>query len=358
MDFIADRNDLAMAVAAVAPGLPARPVNPAHLGVLVGALGEVAQVTAADGASVLNCVFDAETSENGQFVFPRIFPEVAKSLPGERVRIQVEGLTGTVTSGKTTFTFPVIPGGNYPFSLLDVPVIGEVDGPEFRMALRKVLPAVSRDNPLPALTAVMLYLDIGKLMLAATDKYALAVAECDFTSHSEGLEFADPGDRQVLLPGRMAEKIARMDGAVMSLGLDKNRIQVRSGGLTLTCPQVDGKYPQWNMILSLGDQWTQLPDGLADSVKRASLTLGDKEAVVLDFGDELTVRSEGSKGGFAESFPVDYNGEHTIVRVSPSMLSDALAWCGEVCVEQGRPLVFRGHGTRYMIQVRRENAQA
>ena len=243
--------------------------------------------------------------------------------------------------------------------MLDVPVIGEVDGPEFRMALRKVLPAVGRDNPLPALTAVMLYFDVSSLTLAATDKYALAVADCGFESHSEGLEFADPEDRQVLLPGRMAEKIARMDGAVMSLGSDKNRIQVRSGGLTVTCSQVSGKYPNWEMILSLGDQWTRLPEDLADAVKRASITLGDKEAVRLDFEDgHLFVRSEGSKGGFAEDFSVEYTGKSVSVLVGPSMLSDAIAFCDEVSVEPGKPLVFRGPGTRYMIQVRRRNAPA
>ena len=321
---------------------------------LVYAMGEVAQFTASDGDVTLNCVTEADTETDGQFVFPRVFPDVVKSLPGSTIEISAEGTTGTVASGRSTFTFPVSPGEDYPFPSLSLPVIGDMDGPEFRMALRKVLPAASKDNPLPALTAIRLETGaLEDLRLVATDKYHLAVSDC-------GLELSDcdHGGKVALLPGRVAEKIVRMDGAGMTLALDDGRIQFRSGGFTVTCTQVDAQgYPKWDFILSMGQDWLQLPGGLADAVKRAVLTLKEKEPVSLIFArGELVVATETDRGCFSESLPVDYEGEQLELLVSPGLLLDALAWCDEISLQGNKPLLLRGPGCRYLVQVRRGNA--
>lgn len=347
MRFSCDRDDLFAAVTAAAQGVPSRPQHPVYAGILVSARGEVVQLTASDGFTVYNCITDAETEENGRLLFPRVFTEIVKELPKGKVEIQAPGGTGVVTGGKSRFTVPLLPGGDFPLPSLELPLLGEVDGPEFRMALRKVLSAVDRNSATPALTAVLMDVEPGLIRLAATDHYRLATADCD-------MGFSEYERKQILLPGMVAERAARMEGVSMTLAQDGNMIQVRSGGFTITCPQMGGKFPKWDIILSMGEQWTKLPEGFGDAVRRAALTLGEKEAVMLDFGQmALTVKTDGSKGGFMEAFAWDYEGGPVSAMVGHSLLKDALAWCDEISVEKGRPLLFRGRNCRYMTQVRR-----
>lgn len=359
MKLTIDRNKLAEAVTSAAQGLSSRPSSPVHAGLLVSAVGEMAQFTASDGFTAYNCITDAESGADGQFFFPRVFTEIVRTLPGGEVGILAEKGIGTVTCGKSRFTFPVLPGtepGGYVIPNLDLPLLGEVDGPEFRMALRKVLPALDLNSVTPAFTAVRMEVGLN-LGLVATDSYTIAVSDCDVD-----VTDCDHEGKVVLLPGRVAEKAARMEGARMALCLDGSTVQVRSGGFSITCPQLSAKYPRWDIILSMGEQWAKLPEDLGDAVKRAALTLGEKEPVSLSFAaqtdelpGELVVSTDGSKGGFTETFGFDeYKGPPVTVRVGHLLLRDALNWCDEVSVEIGRPLLFRGEGVRYLVQTRRD----
>ena len=352
MDLSIERNQLAEAVASVSSGLPARPQHPIHLGMLVSAADGLVQVTTSDGQVVMNAMTEGEVSTEGSWVFPRVFAEIAKALPAGEVRIRAENFTVSLACGKARFTFPVQDGSLYPFPSLELPVIGEVDGPEFRMALRKVLPALDSTNATTAMTAVQMGFNIaGDITLVAADHYMIAVAECEY----DLLADYRPAP-YVLIPGKVAEKFARTDGVRLAVCLDGNRIQVRSGGLSITSALLDEKFPAWEKAMSGEGEWTQLPEDLREAVKRAALTLGEKEAVMLDFDQiALTVKADGSKGGFMETFQWDYDGSPVNVLVGHQLLLQALNWCDEVCVREGKPLLLRGTGVRYLTQVRRGN---
>lgn len=350
MDFTLERNALAEAVSSVAPGLVPRPQHPHHAGILVTAMDNLIQLTASDGQVVMNHIAEAEVTEEAAWVFPRVFAEIVKLLPAADVRIQAGNFTGTIACGKARFTFPVQPGKDYPFPSLSLPVIGEVDGPEFRMALRKVLPALDANNATTAMTAIqMIVSPVGDIQLVAADHYMIAVADCDMD-----LADCDFGDQKVLIPGKVAEKFARTDGVRLAICLDGNRIQVRSGGLSITSALLDEKFPAWEKAMGGEGEWTPLPEDLREAVKRAALTLGEKEAVMLDFDQiALTVKADGAKGGFMEALPWDYDGGPVSVQVGHQLLSQALGWCDQVCVREGKPLLLRGRSVRYLVQARR-----
>jgi DNA polymerase III subunit beta len=347
MRFQADRAEFAKAAAAVAQGLPLRPAIPVHLGMLVHVFDGFVQLTASDGDTAFNMTVPGTTTEEGGFIFPRVFPDAVKSLAGDELAVSVQGSQALLTCGRSEFTFSVEPGRKFPFPVLDVPELGFADGEQFRAALKQVLPAASKDNPLPALTALMLQARPDSLTVVATDKYALACSRVDW----DGLEH-DPA----LLPARLAEFIARMDGERVRIGWDGNRFQVRSGSFTITCRLIQGQFPMaWDKILQAAGKWQKLPDELTSVVKRAALALhpSDGGGIYLDFGDELTVTSSG-KARFSESVPMEC--EPLRVKVGCEMLLDALACCDEVLV--GNPLVLQGERCRWMVQVRREVAEA
>lgn len=354
MDLTIERNTLAEAVASVAPGLVPRPQYPHHAGILVTAMDNLVQLTASDGQVVMNHIAEAEVTEEAAWVFPRVFAEIVKLLPAADVRIQAGNFTGTIACGKARFTFPVQPGKDYPFPSLSLPVIGEADGPEFRMALRKVLPALDANNATTAMTAVLMRVDTDFVQFVAADHYMIAVSECGWELHNESVEYCDEEDRRILIRGKAAERIARMDGAVMAICMDKNMVQVRSGGLSITSTTLGEKFPAWEKAMSEEGEWTQLPEDLREAVKRAALTLAEKEAVWLEFaGDELMVSTIGTKAHFAEQLTVEYGGEAAGIQVGHQLLSQALSWCDEVCVREGKPLLLQGKGVRYLVQVRR-----
>lgn len=350
MDLTIERNQLAEAVASVAPGLVPRPQYPHHAGILVTAMDNLIQLTASDGQVVMNHIAEAEVTQEAAWVFPRVLAEIAKALPAGDIRISVENFTASLACGKARFTLPVLPGRDYPFPSLSLPVIGEVDGPEFRMALRKVLPALDANNATTAMTAIqMIVSPVGDIQLVAADHYMIAVADCDMD-----LADCDFGDQKVLIPGKVAEKFARTDGVRLAICLDGNRIQVRSGGLSVTSTTLGEKFPAWEKAMGSGEQWTKLPEDLRDAVKRGALTLSEKEAVMLDFDQiALTVKADGTKGGFMEALAWDYDGGPVNVLVGHQLLLQALGWCDEVCVREGKPLLLQGKGVRYLTQVRR-----
>lgn len=362
MDLTIERNQLAEAVASVAPGLPARPLHPVHAGMLVTAMDGLVQFTASDGQVVMNAMTEAEVTTEGSWVFPRVLAEVTKALPAGEVRISAENFTASLACGKARFTFPVQQGRDFPYPSLELPCIGEVDGPEFRMALRKVLPALDQHNATTAMTAVLMRVDADVIRFVAADHYMIAVSECEWELHNESVEYCDEEDRRILIPGKAAERIARTDGVRLVICLDGNRIQVRSGGLSITSTTLGEKFPAWEKAMGSGTQWTKLPEGTRDAVKRAALTLGEKEAVMLDFDQiALTVKADGARGGFMETFSVnrdgsgdwDYDGDPVNVSIGHQLLLQALNWCDEVCVREGKPLLLRSRGVKYLVQVRR-----
>src|SRR5215472_11901262 len=67
---------------------------------------------------------------------------------------------------------------------------GTVDGGVLAVAAAQVVPAASRDDTLPMLTAVCLEIDGETLTLAATDRYRLAVREVSWVPAVPGLRAA------------------------------------------------------------------------------------------------------------------------------------------------------------------------
>lgn len=118
-----------------------------------------------------------------------------------------------------------------------------VSAPKLRRMLTAVLPHVSRDDTLPALTAVKFEVDAGVLYLAATDRYTIAVAREKI-----------PGAREAMsafaLPAEGAWSLRRMlkgAGDVAALSVADGLLSVDCGGGTSATWAVGTKwaFPKW-----------------------------------------------------------------------------------------------------------------
>lgn len=204
MKFRVEHDVLAEAVAWVARALPSRPVVPVLSGL---------RLDAADGMLTLSC-FDYELSatvrveadivEPGTALVPgRLLAEITRSLPGQPAEFAADGDVVNLTCGSAEFSLVSLPLSDYPALPPTPPLAGMIDGGELAAATAQVLPAASRDDTLPMLTAVCLDMSGGSMTLAATDRYRLAVREVQW-------EPARPGLRAIaLVPARTLADAAR-----------------------------------------------------------------------------------------------------------------------------------------------------
>jgi len=349
--FIADRNELAQAVANAAQGVPGV-LRADTAGVRVKAAGKKITFSCGDADTVFTSVLPSGGSgRDGEAVLPGIFPAITRSLPDEEVTVDTTGGKAEVRCGKTSFVLPLLPAS--PLQQRDITSIAFMDGHDFRTALRQVLPAVSKDNPNPALSGIRLELADRIFRLAATDGYMLAAADCP----AEPSGPSGPGSGPVLLPGRAAERIARLPGDQTSVGWDSGRIQLTMDDTTVTCRQIDiSTFPKgWDRVLA-GRDWNAELDAasLLASVRAAMLTA---QTVSFAFGDELTVSATGMAGMFSQVFPVKASGDPVVLRLGAGYLSAVLANTLRPKIAfttAMAPVTFGDSGVRYMIQPRRD----
>jgi DNA polymerase III beta subunit, central domain len=133
---------------------------------------------------------------------------------------------------------------------------------DLRAGLRAVLPHVSRDDQMAALTCVRLEAAGGSLFLAATDRRTMAVARLGITAADQ----AAAQVRGALLPLESARALSRLlKGAAGSAAL-----VMADAGLTADIPgtaggwaTLDSGFPQWRK--TLGGLLAREPGELRDS---------------------------------------------------------------------------------------------
>ncbi len=205
MKFRVEHDAFAEAVAWVARALPSRPVVPVLSGL---------RLAASDGLLALSC-FDyelaatvrvtAEVFEPGTELVPgRLLAEITRSLPGQPAEFGSQAGEVVLSCGSAEFTLVPLPLADYPAIPEPPPLAGTIEGEAMAAAIAQVLPAASRDDTLPILTAVCLDIDGDQITLAATDRYRLAVRRLRW-------EPAEPGLRAVaLVPARTLADAARI----------------------------------------------------------------------------------------------------------------------------------------------------
>src|SRR5262249_59057574 len=108
--------------------------------------------------------------EPGTALVPgRLLAEITRSLPGQPAEFTSDGGEVTLTCGSAEFTLVSLPTAEYPDLPPAPPLAGTVDGGELAAAVAQALPAASRGDTPPMLTAVGLGIRDGVITPAAPD---------------------------------------------------------------------------------------------------------------------------------------------------------------------------------------------
>lgn len=357
LKFRLTREDFADAVAWVARNLPSRPTVPVLAGVLLTGSDEGLTVSGFDYEVSAEVQIAAEIASPGSvLVSGRLLSDIVRSLPAKPVDVSVEGTRVSLTCGSARFSLPTMAVEDYP-TLPTLPdETGVVSSELFAEAIGQVAVAAGRDDTLPMLTGIRVEISGEKVVLAATDRFRLAVRELTWATGAGGVEAA------VLVPAKTLAEAAKAgtDGSEVHLALGsgpnvgkEGLLGIRSRGKRSTTRLLDAEFPKFRQLLPT--EHTAIATigvaELTEAIKRVALVADRGAQVRMELADDVLRLSAGADdvGKAEEDLAVQFSGDPLTIAFNPTYLTDGLGSLHAERVTFGfttpsRPAVLRPAG--------------
>ena len=274
----------------------------------------------------LRTTLDAAVEGEGTVVVPgRLLLDIARSLPDSDVTIEhrPEEAVVVLTPGTANYRLHTYSAEDFPrLPEIDERLLHTVDRDVLVETVARVGRSASRDESRPVLTGILVRFEPGKLVMAATDSYRLAVKET-------AVEAALP-DLEAIIPARALQELARIAVGAdeVQLGMQENHVVFGADGTWLTTRRIDGQFPNYRQLLP--EQFEHellLPrEEVLEVVRRVSLMAQRNAPLRLRFAEgELTVSAVTQDVGEArESLPAPYNGDALEIGFNAEFLRDGL----------------------------------
>ncbi|MFC4376518.1 DNA polymerase III subunit beta [Nocardia halotolerans] len=332
MKFRVAREDFAESVAWVARSLPSRPPVPVLGGVLLVADENGLTVSGFDYEVSAQMRVAAEVAGPGQvLVSGRLLADITKALSNKPVDVSVDGTRVLIACGSAKFSLPTMPVEDYP-QLPEVPQqTGELSVDVFAEAVGQVAVAAGRDDTLPMLTGIRVEIEGNDVVLAATDRFRLAVRHLQWQPNRSDIETA------VLIPARTLSEAAKTLGSAsapvqLSLGNGgggDGLLGIVNAGRRTTTRLLDAEFPKFRQLLPKEHtSIATLPVSvLSEAIKRVALVAERGAQVRLEFStDGVLLSAGGDDAGRAEEWlEADFRGEPLTIAFNPGYLTEGLA---------------------------------
>jgi DNA polymerase III subunit beta len=320
------KDELAAKLATVARGVSTRTAVLVLGGIQLRAEAGRLHLAATDMEVSLRASADAQVAGEGIVVVPgRLLLDIARSLPDSDVSIEhrPEEAVVVVSSGTATYRLHTYSAEDFP-RLPDVESLSlhSVDRDALVETISRVGRSASRDESRPVLTGILVRFEPGKVVMAATDSYRLAVKETPVDGTLPDLE--------AIIPARALQELARIAAGAdeLQLGLLENHVVFGADGTWLTTRRIDGQFPNYRQLLP--EQFEHellLPrEELLEVVRRVSLMAQRNSPLRLRFAEgELTVSAVTQDVGEArESLPAPFAADPLEIGFNAEFLRDGL----------------------------------
>ena len=329
MRFIVERDALADGVMWVSRSLSARPIMPVLLGVLIKADKKGVHLSGYDLETSGKAEVAADVKEEGTvLVSGKLLSDIARALPNKPVTFSLEGNRVSVISGSAKFALPTLSVSDYP-NLPELPTeTGRLSGDLFAEAVSQVAIAAGKDDSLPVLTGVYVEIEENKLILAATDRYRLAVRELNWdaprASASALIRARTLNDAAKSLAGAKSVSVA-----LAATTATERLIGFASEGKVMTSRMLDGTFPPYRHLLPSERSATAVVEvaPFVDSVRRVALVADKTVPLRLAFNPgALTLEAGvGDDAQATEEIEIAFDGEALSIAFNPTFLLDGLA---------------------------------
>jgi DNA polymerase-3 subunit beta len=352
------KDELAQALGVVSRALSSRTSVQILSGILLEARSGELRLAATDMEVSLRATIGAQVEGDGSLVLPgKTLVDIARLLPGDEVTIEHRPSESVVhvTAGSAAYTLNTYNPEDFP-RLPEVDAISTfaVDRESLLETIQRVARAASRDESRPVLTGILVHFGGGKLTMAATDSYRLAVKETSFSGTVPDLE--------AIVPSRSLQELARIAGSgdEIEIGVQENQVLFSTDGVWLTTRRIDGQFPNYRQLLPESFEYElTLPRGeLLEVIRRASVMIQRSTPLQLRFADgELTVIARTHEVGESkESLPAAFTGEPLEIGFNADFLRDGLELLDSddvrvKLISPLRPAVIQGEGDDFTYLV-------
>jgi DNA polymerase-3 subunit beta len=352
------KDELVQALGVVSRAVSTRTSVQILSGILLEAAGNELRVAATDMELSLRATIGAQVDGDGSIVLPgKTLVDIARLLPADDVSIEHKPTESVVhlTAGSASYTLHTYNPEDFP-RLPDVHAVQTfaVDREALLETIQRVARASSRDESRPVLTGILVQFAGGKLTMAATDSYRLAVKETELDGSAPELE--------AIVPGRALQELARIASAgdTVDVGVHENQVVFGTEGMWLTTRRIDGQFPNYRQLLpEQFEHELTLPRGeLLEVVRRAAVMIQRATPLQLRFAEgELTVIARTHEVGESkESMPAPFNGDTLEIGFNADFLRDGLESVdGDdirlKLISPLRPAVLQGDGDEFTYLV-------
>jgi DNA polymerase III subunit beta len=352
------KDELVSALGVVARAVSTRTSVQILSGILLEAQGDELRLAATDMELSLRATATAQLEGDGAIVLPgKTFADIARLLPGEDVVIEHKPAESVVhvASGSASYTLHTYNPEDFPrLQELDTVQTFSVDHESLLETIQRVQRAASRDESRPVLTGILVSFTGGKLVMAATDSYRLAVKETELAGSAPELE--------AIVPSRALQELARIIGSgdTVEVGVYENQVVFAADGVWLTTRRIDGQFPNYRQLLpeQFEHELTLPRTELLEVVRRAAVMIQRATPLQLRFAEgELTVIARTHDVGESqESMPVAFTGDTLEIGFNADFLRDGLeSMDGEdvrlKLISPLRPAVIQGEGDDFTYLV-------
>jgi DNA polymerase III subunit beta len=352
------QDELAQALGVVSRALSTRSSVQILSGVLLEARGAELRIAATDMELSLRASISGEIEGDGAIVLPgKTFVDIARLLPGNDVTIEHRPTESVVhvTAGSAAYTLNTYSPEDFPrLPELDAVSTFTVERESLLETIGRVARAASRDESRPVLTGILVQFGGGKLVMAATDSYRLAVKETAFAGTVPDLE--------AIVPGRALQELARIANAgdEVEIGVQENQVLFSTDGVWLTTRRIDGQFPNYRQLLpeSFEHELVIPRVELLEVIRRASVMIQRSTPLQLRFAEgELTVIARTHEVGESkESMPIGFAGEPLEIGFNADFLRDGLELLDSddvrvKLISPLRPAVIQGEGDDFTYLV-------
>ncbi|MEA4884295.1 MAG: DNA polymerase III subunit beta [Clostridia bacterium] len=303
---------------------------PIVTGMLMTADGNGLMLTGYDLEMAIETRIPATVEEPGAIVVPgKQFEAITKKLPHPEVVITAQNTSAIIKANKSRFTLQTMAVEDYPALPEASGKSLTIPGDKFCAMVRRVAFATATDVTRPVMAGVLTTLADGKMAMAATDSFRMAVRRASMDTEESV---------STILPARFLSEIERISGAFVRLILGNQHVQATVGETRFIARLYEGAYPEWERVMP--DQakvqaWITVErDTLLSAIERVSLMCEDQLAPMRftldeDTHDHLLVEATNPEIGNAKeelNIVGDFQGNDPTMQVSlrPSYLRDAL----------------------------------
>ncbi len=330
MKFQVDRDAMADAVNWASRTLPNKSTQPLLTGLHLVAEKSSLVLSGSDADVSGQASVNADVEQPGTVLVPgRLLADITKSLPSAKIEFALSGNQVNITCGRSSFTIPTMPVGEYP-PLPNMPEFsGSISGNEFAAAISQVATAASRDETLPAFTGIKIDVEGSVITLAATDRYRLAVREINWNPVSTSIA------THTLIPARFLHEATKSlaTSEAISIAFTANNeglFGIEGSGRKTTSRVLAADFPPYRTLLpSESTSVAQVKTSdLIDSVKRVALVLDREAPIKITFKqNEAVIFGGGGSGELAaaqETIEATNNGEEISIAFNHQFLLDGL----------------------------------